>query len=161
MSRLLAALLCLPLLLGLLPARAAEEPLFSADGYRLTRYRSPTPASVAGAQTIDTATLQRLLAEPQPPLLIDVYRQPGRTRRGPRRQLRPPHRGGGMNRRHPSHSRSVENRCASFPPYAQPRAAHPVGWITAAGLIHHRPRPSAENRYAGVPPCAIATRALP
>lgn len=74
MSRLLAAALCLPLLLGLLPAQAAEEPLFSADGYRLTRYRSPTPASVEGAQTIDTATLQKLLAGKQPPLLIDVFR---------------------------------------------------------------------------------------
>jgi PQQ-dependent catabolism-associated CXXCW motif protein len=76
MSNLLATVLCLPLLFGLLPARSAEEPLFSADGYRLTRYRSPTPASVEGAQTIDTATLQRLLGEPQPPLLIDVYRKP-------------------------------------------------------------------------------------
>lgn len=75
MSNLLATVLCLPLLFGLLPVRSAEETLFSADGYRLTRYRSPTPASVAGAQTIDTAALQRLLAEPQPPLLIDVYRR--------------------------------------------------------------------------------------
>ena len=76
MPRLLAALLCLPLLLALAPARAAEPPLFSADGYRLTRYRSPTPASVAGAQTIDTATLQRLLEGTQPPVLIDVLRRP-------------------------------------------------------------------------------------
>lgn len=76
MPRLFAALLCLPLLLALAPARAAEPPLFSADGYRLTRYRSPTPASVAGAQTIDTAALQRLLGAAPPPLLIDVYRKP-------------------------------------------------------------------------------------
>ncbi|HEY8331840.1 MAG TPA: PQQ-dependent catabolism-associated CXXCW motif protein [Pseudomonas sp.] len=76
MSRLLAAVLCLPLLLGLLPAQAAEEQLFSADGYRLTRYRSPTPASVDGAQTVDTATLQQLLAGQQPPVLIDVFRRP-------------------------------------------------------------------------------------
>lgn len=76
MSRLLAAVLCLPLLFALLPARAGEEALFSADGYRLDRYRSPTPATVEGAQTIDTATLQRLLASDQPPLLIDVFRRP-------------------------------------------------------------------------------------
>ncbi|WPP45281.1 PQQ-dependent catabolism-associated CXXCW motif protein [Pseudomonas sp. AN-1] len=76
MSRLLAAMLCLPLLLGLLPAQAGEEALFSTDGYRLDRYRSPTPASVKGAQTIDTATLQQLLASDQPPVLIDVFRRP-------------------------------------------------------------------------------------
>jgi len=76
MSRLLAAVLCLPLLLGLLPAKAGEEALFSADGYRLDRYRSPTPATVEGAQTIDTATLQQLLASKQPPVLIDVFRRP-------------------------------------------------------------------------------------
>lgn len=76
MSRLLAAVLCLPLLLGLLPVQATEEQLFSADGYRLTRYRSPTPATVDGAQTIDTATLQKLLAGKQPPVLIDVFRSP-------------------------------------------------------------------------------------
>jgi len=76
MSRLLAAALCLPLLLALLPVQAAEEQLFSADGYRLTRYRSPTPPTVEGAQTIDTATLQKMLAGQQPPALIDVFRRP-------------------------------------------------------------------------------------
>lgn len=76
MSRLLAAVLCLPLLFGLLPAQAAEEQLFSADGYRLDRYRSPTPTTVEGALTIDTATLQRMLAGKQPPVLIDVFRRP-------------------------------------------------------------------------------------
>lgn len=76
MSRLLAAVLCLPLLLGLLPAQAAEEQLFSADGYRLDRYRSPTPATVEGAQTIDTATLQRMLESADKPVLIDVFRRP-------------------------------------------------------------------------------------
>lgn len=76
MSRLLAAVLCLPLLFALLPARAGEEQLFSVDGYRLDRYRSPTPTSVEGAQTIDTLTLQRMLESSQPPLLIDVFRSP-------------------------------------------------------------------------------------
>ncbi|SDS85655.1 PQQ-dependent catabolism-associated CXXCW motif protein [Pseudomonas oryzae] len=76
MSRLLAAVLCLLLLFALLPARAGEEQLFSVDGYRLDRYRSPTPTSVEGAQTIDTLTLQRMLESSQPPLLIDVFRRP-------------------------------------------------------------------------------------
>ena len=76
MSRLLAAVFCLPLLLGLLPAQAGEEALFSADGYRLDRYRSPTPATVEGAQTIDTATLQRMLESADQPVLIDVFRRP-------------------------------------------------------------------------------------
>lgn len=76
MSRLLAAVLCLPLLLCLLPAQAGEEPLFSAEGYRLDRYRSPTPTSVEGAQTIDTPTLQRMLASVDQPVLIDVFRRP-------------------------------------------------------------------------------------
>jgi PQQ-dependent catabolism-associated CXXCW motif protein len=72
MSRLLAAVFCLPLLLG----QASEEALFSADGYRLDRYRSPTPATVEGAQTIDTATLQRMLESADQPVLIDVFRRP-------------------------------------------------------------------------------------
>ncbi|MNY26258.1 Rhodanese-like domain protein [compost metagenome] len=76
MSRLLAAVFCLPLLLGLLPAQAGEEALFSADGYRQDRYRSPTPATVEGAQTIDTATLQRMLESADQPVLIDVFRRP-------------------------------------------------------------------------------------
>lgn len=76
MSRLLAAVFCLPLLLGLLPAQAGEEALFSTDGYRLDRYRSPTPATVEGAQTIDTATLQRMLESADQPVLIDVFRRP-------------------------------------------------------------------------------------
>ncbi|MNF34795.1 Inner membrane protein YgaP [compost metagenome] len=76
MSRLLAAVFCLPLLLGLLPAQAGEEALFSADGYRQDRYRSPTPATVDGAQTIDTATLQRMLESADQPVLIDVFRRP-------------------------------------------------------------------------------------
>ena len=78
MSRLLAALFCLPLLapsvLHTPTAQAADDALFSTDGYRTTRYRSPTPASVDGAQTIDTAALQRLLAGSAKPVLIDVYR---------------------------------------------------------------------------------------
>lgn len=44
MKRLLTCLICLALTLPAVAGEAAETPLFSADGYRLTRYRSPTPA---------------------------------------------------------------------------------------------------------------------
>lgn len=77
--RTLLPLLVLFALLGHATAatRTTGEPaLFSADGYRLDRYRSPTPASVDGAQTIDTATLQHLLATEPQTLLIDVFRRP-------------------------------------------------------------------------------------
>jgi len=53
----------------------AEEPLFSADGYRLGQYRSPTPASVEHATTLDTAALQALLQQQPHTRLIDVYRR--------------------------------------------------------------------------------------
>ncbi|SFA94207.1 PQQ-dependent catabolism-associated CXXCW motif protein [Pseudomonas sp. NFIX10] len=72
MPRLLAILL-----LGLaLNVAQAETALFSAQGYRIAQYRSPTPATVDGAQTLDTQALQRLLGQASPPLLIDVYRRP-------------------------------------------------------------------------------------
>jgi len=77
--RLLLPLLVLFALLGHATAatQATGEPaLFSADGYRLDRYRSPTPASVDGARTIDTAALQQLLASEPQTLLIDVFRRP-------------------------------------------------------------------------------------
>jgi PQQ-dependent catabolism-associated CXXCW motif protein len=53
----------------------AETPLFSADGYRIALYRSPTPVQVEGARIIDTVQLQALLQQPAKPLLIDVYRR--------------------------------------------------------------------------------------
>ncbi|MBS7690012.1 PQQ-dependent catabolism-associated CXXCW motif protein [Pseudomonas lalucatii] len=68
-------------LLGLLliPLAQAEAELFSADGYRLGQYRSPTPASAEPARTLDTAALQRLLAEQPRTALIDTYRRPWRN----------------------------------------------------------------------------------
>lgn len=57
------------------PAIMAQESgtaLFSVDGYRLDRYRSPTPASVPGAQTIGTETLRSMLKQESALLLIDV-----------------------------------------------------------------------------------------
>ena len=72
MPRLLAIVL-----LGLsLNVAQADTALFSAQGYRITQYRSPTPASAQGAQTVDTEGLQRLLGQTPAPVLIDVYRRP-------------------------------------------------------------------------------------
>lgn len=53
----------------------ADTPLFSADGYRLSHYRSPTPLTHEHAHTLDTAALQQLLREQPGTRLIDVYRQ--------------------------------------------------------------------------------------
>ncbi|MBC3372686.1 PQQ-dependent catabolism-associated CXXCW motif protein [Pseudomonas sp. SWRI92] len=72
MPRLLAIVL-----LGLsLNVAQADTALFSAAGYRLTQYRSPTPATAEGAQTLDTQALQHLLGQTPAPVLIDVYRRP-------------------------------------------------------------------------------------
>lgn len=57
-------------------ASAAADELFSAEGYRQTQYRSPTPASIDGAQTVDTAALHCLLTEQAGIVLVDVYRRP-------------------------------------------------------------------------------------
>ncbi|MGH8388396.1 MAG: PQQ-dependent catabolism-associated CXXCW motif protein [Pseudomonas sp.] len=53
----------------------AQTPLFSADGYRIDLYRSPTPSQLQGATIVDTATLQTLLKQNPRPVLIDVYRR--------------------------------------------------------------------------------------
>lgn len=65
----------LALLLLLNASAWADEPLFNAEGYRQTLYRSPTPASVEGAQTLDTPALQALLKQQPRTALIDVYRR--------------------------------------------------------------------------------------
>ncbi|AOE85392.1 PQQ-dependent catabolism-associated CXXCW motif protein [Pseudomonas sp. TCU-HL1] len=74
MKRFLTCLTCLTLALPLLVAEAGE-PLFSADGYRLARYRSPTPSEVDPARTLDTPQLQAQLRARPDTLLIDVYRR--------------------------------------------------------------------------------------
>ncbi|MCS3838524.1 PQQ-dependent catabolism-associated CXXCW motif protein [Pseudomonas sp. JAI111] len=66
------AALSLSLLLGV---AQAETPLFSAEGYRIGLYRSPTPNQMQGAAIIDTAALQTLLNQTPRPVLIDVYRR--------------------------------------------------------------------------------------
>ena len=45
------------------------------EGYRMEAYRAPVPASLSGAQTVDTAALQILL-ETEEPILIDVLPAP-------------------------------------------------------------------------------------
>lgn len=57
------------------PAAHADGPLFSSDGYRVDRYRSPTPASAEHATTLDTAALRALLAREPRTRLVDVYRR--------------------------------------------------------------------------------------
>lgn len=57
------------------PAAHADDPLFSSDGYRVDRYRSPTPASAEHATTLDTAALRALLAREPRTRLVDVYRR--------------------------------------------------------------------------------------
>ena len=71
--RLSLAALSLSLWLGNAHAEAA---LFSADGYRIDLYRSPTPHELPGAILVDTPALQTLLEQTPRPLLIDVYRRP-------------------------------------------------------------------------------------
>ena len=53
----------------------ADTALFSADGYRISLYRSPTPDHVQGATIIDTPALQALLTQTPAPVLIDTYRR--------------------------------------------------------------------------------------
>ncbi|MCO7555328.1 PQQ-dependent catabolism-associated CXXCW motif protein [Metapseudomonas otitidis] len=59
------------------PAWAADTtaPLFSPDGYRITQYRSPTPARHEQARTLDTEGLRQLLAHEPRTRLVDVYRR--------------------------------------------------------------------------------------
>lgn len=54
--------------------------LFNFDGYRITRYRSPTPTQVEGGQLIDTENLRKRIRSQQPPVLINV--QPVQWRQG-------------------------------------------------------------------------------
>lgn len=56
-------------------AGADQLALFNAEGYRQNHYRSPTPAVVEGARTLDTAQLQQLLKQTPTTRLIDVYRR--------------------------------------------------------------------------------------
>jgi PQQ-dependent catabolism-associated CXXCW motif protein len=79
-SSTLTCLYTLPLTIALsLPLSAAQDPsgitdatLFSTDGYRIAQYRSPTPASIDAAQTLDTRGLQTLLQQRPDTALLNV-----------------------------------------------------------------------------------------
>lgn len=77
-SWILPPLLCLSVALSLpLSAAQSETPgndatLFSADGYRIAQYRSPTPATIDQARTLDTAALQTLLQQRPDTALLNV-----------------------------------------------------------------------------------------
>ncbi len=51
---------------------SADTALFSSDGYRIDRYRSPTPQTAASARTIGPQELQALRRSAPAPLVIDV-----------------------------------------------------------------------------------------
>ncbi len=76
MSKMLATLLAVLGVASLAMAATPDPALFSVDGYRIDRYRSPTPAQADGAVTLDTPALQALLERQPKPLLVDVYRLP-------------------------------------------------------------------------------------
>lgn len=57
-----------------------DEMLFSFEGYRLLRYRSPTPEAHEDVPTLTTNALQALLARSKKPVLLNV--QPLRWSQG-------------------------------------------------------------------------------
>lgn len=58
---------------GAVAVGAQEPPRFSAEGYRISHYRSPTPATAPGARTLDTDGVRQLLATTPDTVLVDVY----------------------------------------------------------------------------------------
>lgn len=81
-------LLTLTFLLSVVPAivnaqntNPDSKSLFSADGYRLDRYRSPTPDTIEGIQTISTPDLKAALGASPTPVVIDVINSEYRASR--------------------------------------------------------------------------------
>lgn len=71
-----ALLICLLTAFWAGPGHAMDAPpLFNAEGYRQSHYRSPTPAGVEGARTLDTAQVKALLSQEPRLVLIDTYRR--------------------------------------------------------------------------------------
>ncbi|SFM63736.1 rhodanese-like domain-containing protein [Marinobacter zhejiangensis] len=54
------------------PQSDPQAALFSSDGYRIDRYRSPTPAKAMGAQTVSTDDMLALLQNEPTLVVIDV-----------------------------------------------------------------------------------------
>lgn len=55
--------------------------LFSSDGYRVDRYRSPTPKSITGIKTVDSTKIQVMLKQAPTPIIIDVLNSEYRASR--------------------------------------------------------------------------------
>ncbi|MFB1010041.1 MAG: rhodanese-like domain-containing protein [Thiopseudomonas sp.] len=67
----------LALVAGLLCSQASQaDDLFTDEGYRATRYRSPTPLTHDYAQTLEPAGLLELQQQQPQPLLVDAYGNP-------------------------------------------------------------------------------------
>ncbi|HVJ40258.1 MAG TPA: PQQ-dependent catabolism-associated CXXCW motif protein [Dongiaceae bacterium] len=82
------------LLFGLMAAPAsgavAADAVTEPPDYRVSDYRSPTPATLKGASTIDAGTLHHLM-QTKPVVVIDVLPQPPRPANLPATTLwRPP-----------------------------------------------------------------------
>jgi len=61
-----------PLLSAEEQERFGGSALFSEQGYRIDRYRSPTPETAQGARTVSTAELQTLINQKPDLLILDV-----------------------------------------------------------------------------------------
>ena len=75
-------LLCVALTSSPAIAEDADAPLFSADGYRIDKFRAPVPDSVDGAATLTTVRLQSLLKQPGV-VLLDVLPAPVKPKNRP------------------------------------------------------------------------------
>jgi len=70
-----------PIMVTAADASPSNDALFSQDGYRLDRYRSPTPDAIDGVQTISTAELKAALTASPAPVIIDVINSEYRASR--------------------------------------------------------------------------------
>ncbi|MGO3693337.1 rhodanese-like domain-containing protein [Marinobacter sp.] len=62
-------------------AKPASQDLFSPEGYRIDRYRSPTPNAIDDVQTISTSELKAALDANPAPIVIDVINSEYRAAR--------------------------------------------------------------------------------
>jgi quinoprotein dehydrogenase-associated probable ABC transporter substrate-binding protein/PQQ-dependent catabolism-associated CXXCW motif protein len=68
------------------PDKKAEATVPEADGFRMSDYRSPTPARLDGARTVTTAELEALIADDEP-IVIDVLPAPREPKNRPEGSL--------------------------------------------------------------------------
>ncbi|MGO1503044.1 MAG: rhodanese-like domain-containing protein [Marinobacter sp.] len=62
-------------------AKSVSGELFSPEGYRIDRYRSPTPDAIEDVQTISTSELKAALRAFPAPIIIDVINSQYRASR--------------------------------------------------------------------------------